>query len=166
MKGVGWDVLSVCLGGVSVVSVGGRGGGVVCANFHFSLSAYVKMLSLSPSQVSPLQMAKLSGATGPGRGRGQPGGCRGGRCLGRGSLGRFPFLNKRNFVVGSPDDHCSPTAMFPNFLCPSSSPPPPPSSFPPPPNPPLSSFSSCFYSNSNFLLPSELLCDLKQHLLY
>lgn len=31
-----------------------------CPNFHINLSAYVKMLSLSPSQVLPLQMLKFA----------------------------------------------------------------------------------------------------------
>lgn len=38
---------------------GERGGPGVRSDFHFSPSAYVKMLSLSPSQVLPLQMPEL-----------------------------------------------------------------------------------------------------------
>lgn len=45
--------------GVKVVG-GKRGSSGVCTDFHFSPSAYVKMLSLSPSQVLPLQMPELS----------------------------------------------------------------------------------------------------------
>lgn len=56
----------------------------VCADFHFGPSAYVKMLSLSPSQVLPLQMPELS-VRGGLRGGGVKGGQEGG------SLGRFPF---------------------------------------------------------------------------
>lgn len=63
----------------------------VRADFHFGPSAYVKMLSLSPSQVLPLQMPELS----------VRGGLRGGWVWGEwggvkegqegGSLERFPF---------------------------------------------------------------------------
>lgn len=53
----------------------------VLADFHFGPLAYVKMLSLSPSQVLPLQMPELSVRTGL-RGGGEQEG---------GSLGRFPF---------------------------------------------------------------------------
>lgn len=53
----------------------------VRADFHFGPLAYVKMLSLSPSQVLPLQMPELSVRTGL-RGGGEQEG---------GSLGRFPF---------------------------------------------------------------------------
>ena len=46
---------------VRVKDVGGKRGWLgVCTDFHFSPSAYVKMLSLSPSQVLPLQMPELS----------------------------------------------------------------------------------------------------------
>lgn len=46
---------------VGVKDVGGKRGWLgVCTDFHFSPSAYVKMLSLSPSQVLPLQMPELS----------------------------------------------------------------------------------------------------------
>lgn len=69
-----------------VKDVGGKRGWLgVRTDFHFSPSAYVKMLSLSPSQVLPLQMPELSVRNGlqegGGRERGQEGG----------SLGRFPF---------------------------------------------------------------------------
>lgn len=50
----------------------------VRADFHFSPSAYVKMLSLSPSQVSPLQMAQLSVRNGLPEG-GEEGGQEGGQ---------------------------------------------------------------------------------------
>ena len=46
---------------VGVKDVGGKRGWLgVRTDFHFSPSAYVKMLSLSPSQVLPLQMPELS----------------------------------------------------------------------------------------------------------
>lgn len=57
----------------------------VRADFHFGPSAYVKMLSLSPSQVLPLQMPELSVRDGLRSGWGVKGG------QGGGSLGRFPF---------------------------------------------------------------------------
>lgn len=96
----------------------------VCADFHFGPSAYVKMLSLSPSQVLPLQMPELSvrgGLRGGwvkgwwGRGGGGWGGER--RARGRKS-GKISILNKRNFVLQSPDYHSNPLAMLPNFLSP------------------------------------------------
>lgn len=40
-----------------------------------------------------------------------------GRARGRKS-GKISILNKGNFVPQSPDCHCSPFAMFANFLCP------------------------------------------------
>lgn len=64
----------------------------VRADFRFGPSAYVKMLSLSPSQVLPLQMPELSvsqwspGVVVVG---GEGGAARGGQE--GGSLGRFPF---------------------------------------------------------------------------
>lgn len=42
----------------------------VCSDFHFSPSAYVKILSLSPSQVVPLQILELSVCSGLEGGRG------------------------------------------------------------------------------------------------
>lgn len=57
----------------------------VRSDFHFSPSAYVKMLSLSPSQVLPLQMPELSVCNGLQGGGGKEQGQEGG------SLGRFPF---------------------------------------------------------------------------
>lgn len=42
----------------------------VLADFHFGPLAYVKMLSLSPSQVLPLQMLELSVRIGLWEGRG------------------------------------------------------------------------------------------------
>lgn len=80
----------------------------VHTDFHFSLSAYVKMLSLSPSQVLPLQMPELSvrnrlRVRGVARGR---------------KSGKISILNKHNFVTLSSDYHGSPFAMFPNFLSP------------------------------------------------
>lgn len=52
---------------VGVKDVGGRRGWLgVRTDFHFSPSAYVKMLSLSPSQVLPLQMPELSVCSGRG----------------------------------------------------------------------------------------------------
>lgn len=42
----------------------------VLADFHFGPLAYVKMLSLSPSQVLPLQMPELSVRWSPGGGGG------------------------------------------------------------------------------------------------
>lgn len=76
----------------------------VHTDFHFSLSAYVKMLSLSPSQVLPLQMPELSVRNRL-------------RVRGRKS-GKISILNKHNFVTLSSDYHGSPFAMFPNFLSP------------------------------------------------
>lgn len=58
-----------------VKDVGGRRGwSGVHTDFHFSPSAYVKMLSLSPSQVLPLQMPELSGLSDREGGREQQGG--------------------------------------------------------------------------------------------
>lgn len=57
-----------------------------CTDFHISLAAYVKMLSLSPSQVLPLQMLKFA----------MVGGWEG---LEGGSLERFPFLNICHMVT-------------------------------------------------------------------
>lgn len=92
--------------------VGGKRGWLwVHTDFHFGPSAYVKMLSLSPSQVFPLQMPELSscsGSSGGGRGSGV-------RARGRKS-GKISILNKHNFVTLSPDYHGSLFAMFPNFL--------------------------------------------------
>lgn len=87
----------------------------VRADFHFSPSAYVKMLSLSPSQVSPLQMAQLSVRNGL-----PEGGRRVGRREGETERksGKISILNKKNFVMLSPDYHGSSFAMFPNFPSP------------------------------------------------
>lgn len=68
----------------------------VRADFHFGPSAYVKMLSLSPSQVLPLQMPELSvrGGLRGGWVKGWVGGIGGGGVNGGqegGSLGRVPF---------------------------------------------------------------------------
>lgn len=57
-----------------------------CPNFHINLSAYVKMLSLSPSQVLPLQRLKFAMVGGW---EGFEGGC----------LERFPFLNICHMVT-------------------------------------------------------------------
>lgn len=84
----------------------------VRADFHFGPSAYVKMLSLSPTQVLPLQMPELSVRGGLRGGWGGEG-----RARGRKS-GKISILNKRNFVLQSPDYHSSPFAMLPNFLSP------------------------------------------------
>ena len=84
----------------------------VRADFHFGPSAYVKMLSLSPSRVLPLQMPELS----------VHGGLRGGwggeeRARGRKS-GKISILNKPNFVLQSPDYHSSLFAMLPKLPVP------------------------------------------------
>lgn len=71
--------------------MGGKRGCLgVCADFHFSPSAYVKMLSLSPSQVLPLQILELSVCSG----------LKGGRGVEGGSLKRFPFLSICHTVAG------------------------------------------------------------------
>lgn len=87
----------------------------VRADFHFSPSAYVKMLSLSPSQVSPLQMAQLSVRNGLPEGGRREGGRQGET---ERKSGKISILNKKNFVMLSPDYHGSPFAMFPNFPSP------------------------------------------------
>lgn len=93
---------------VGVKDVGGKKGWPgVRADFHFSPSAYVKMLSLSPSQVLPLQIPELSVRNGLQGGAG--------RARGRKS-GKISILNKHNFVMVSPDYHGSSSAMFHNFL--------------------------------------------------
>lgn len=76
---------------VGVKDVGGKRGWLgVHTDFHFSPSAYVKMLSLSPSQVLPLQMPELSVRNGRGVTRGR-------------KSGKISILNKHNFVTLSPD---------------------------------------------------------------
>lgn len=76
----------------------------VLADFHFGPLAYVKMLSLSPSQVLPLQMPELSVLWSPG----------GWGARGRKS-GKISILNKRNFVLQSPDYHSSPFYNVPQL---------------------------------------------------
>ena len=97
-----------------VKDVGGkkRGWLGVHTDFHFSPSAYVKMLSLSPSQVLPLQMPELSVRNG--LQRGGVGGRGWGGARGRKS-GKISILNKHNFVTLSPDYHGTSFAMFPQL---------------------------------------------------
>lgn len=87
--------------------MGGKRGCLgVCSDFHFSPSAYVKMLSLSLSQVLPLQILELSVCSG----------LKGGRGVEGGSLKRFPFLSICHTVAGL--HSLTPFLMFPNFLSP------------------------------------------------
>lgn len=93
---------------MGVKDVGGKRGWLgVRSDFHFSPSAYVKMLSLSPSQVLPLQMPELNVHNGLGEG-----GARGRKS------GKISILNKHNFVTLSPGYHGTRFSVFPNFLSP------------------------------------------------
>lgn len=81
----------------------------VCTDFHLCPSAYVKMLSLSPSQVLPLHMLELSVRKGLWGARVRAGGRK---------SGKISILNKRNFVTLSPDNPNSPFSAFSNFPSP------------------------------------------------